>query len=53
MGYYDGETYHAEDLAYVPICIIEIVYFALLYTFIEDALALNAKVLSLNQLLTD
>ena len=48
MGYYDGKTYHAGRLGVRPdLHHQDRVYFALLYTFIEDAIALNAKVLSL------
>ena len=48
MGYYDGETYHLEDLAYVPICIIEIASpLRVALHLYRDAIALDAKVLSL------
>ena len=48
MGYYDGRPYHAGRLGVRPDPDHrDRVYFALLYTFIEDAIALDAKVLSL------
>ena len=48
MGYFDGRVYHAGRLGVRPdLFQQDRVYFALLYRFIEDAISLGAKQLSL------